>query len=133
MTTTNPQTGTDSANRDGSFASQAHQTAGGTAPAPATAFQNECYATEAIDGTPERFDAIEIQGVREEIDLIDSAKSCCEVDNQTPQFFSVYLHEVEGGVTCVADLATHELAVAYAEQLAARYDWAIYDYYLTNV
>ncbi|WP_416268266.1 hypothetical protein SD235_11425 [Burkholderia cepacia] len=133
MTTTYPQTGTNSANRDGSFASQAHPTAGGTATAPAKAFQNECYATEVIDGTPERFDAIEIQGVREEIDLIDPAKSCCEVDNRTPQFFSIYLHEVEGGVACVADLATYELAVAYAEQLADRYDWAIYDYYLTNV
>ncbi|MGK8203114.1 hypothetical protein ACRS8P_28105 [Burkholderia cenocepacia] len=131
MTTTNPQTGTNSANRDGSFASQAHQTAGVTA--PAQPFKNKCYATEVIDGTPERFDAIEIQGVREEIDLIDPAKSCCEVDNQNPQFFSVYLHEVEGGVVCVADLATHELAVAYAEQLAGHYDWAIYDYYLTNV
>lgn len=35
-------------------------------------------------------------------------------------------------MACIADLATHELAVVYAEQLAGRYDWAIYDYYLTH-
>ena len=80
------------------------------------------YAPKVIAGEPERFEAIEIEGVREE-------DGHCEVDNVTPEFFSVYLRlKPDGddvGARCVGDFETHAEAVAYAENLACRYGWQI--------
>ncbi|SDG92081.1 hypothetical protein SAMN05216466_10658 [Paraburkholderia phenazinium] len=130
MHASNPQPITTSTTADGSFrTSQAHPTGTCATPEP---FHNARYASAVIDGMPEQFDGIEIQGVREFIDPIDPDRSCCELDNQNPAFFSVYLHHREGGVACVADLESHELAVAYAELLAGRYDWTINDYCIAH-
>lgn len=38
-------------------------------------------------------------------------------DEETPDFYSVYLHQVSGGVQCVADLPTEEDAIALANLL----------------
>ncbi len=87
------------------------------------------YADEIIAGNPHQFDAIEIQGVREYIDQTDPQGSFCEVDNDDPQFFSVYLHNVAGGVACVGDFSDVAEAAAYGDELAGRYGWPIYAYY----
>lgn len=40
----------------------------------------------------------------------------CEVcEESEATFFSVYLHQIEGGVQCIADLPTRELAEQLAE------------------
>ncbi|MBR8085590.1 hypothetical protein KDX23_22910 [Burkholderia vietnamiensis] len=89
---------------------------------------DERFADAIIGSRPERFDALEIQGVREFVDPSNSNASFCEVDNESPQFFSVYAHFRTGGVECVGDHGTHALAAAYANALSEAHGWPIYDY-----
>ncbi|MBB5546587.1 hypothetical protein [Paraburkholderia fungorum] len=81
-------------------------------------------APEVIAGRPEGFEGTEIEGVRE-------CDGHCEVDNETPEFFSVYLRlKPDGddvGVRCVGDFEAHGDAAAYAENLARQYGWRIGD------
>lgn len=86
------------------------------------------HAYKLIRRAPGRFDAVEIQGVRQFPDTADPARTCCEVDNDNPSFFSVYLHFVDGGVICCADLPTHQEALDCAGASARRYGWPAYDY-----
>lgn len=84
------------------------------------------FADDVIDGTPGRFDCIEIQGVA---DLTDGdAQPCCEVDNDNPDFFSVYLHLVEGGVICVGDFSELPEAERYAAELGEKYGWDVQNF-----
>jgi len=85
-------------------------------------------AETVIGANPDEFDAIEIQGVREVIDPEDASKNLIEVDNAKPEFYSVYSHRKTGGVECVGDHGTYELAVQYANELANKYGWPIRDY-----
>lgn len=87
---------------------------------------NDGYA-ETIIQDPALYDAIEIQGVRNLNDANDE-ETMFEVDNENPEQFSVYAHLVEGGVECVGDFGTHELASAYAIQIAKTYQYPIYNY-----
>lgn len=89
---------------------------------------NDRYAETIIGNRSDDYDALEIQGVRDIHLPNDPEGTCCEVDNENPQFFSVYAHLKEGGVECVGDFATHVLAETYAKELAAKYNWPIYDY-----
>ncbi|WP_420213542.1 hypothetical protein ACN8ZM_40765 (plasmid) [Burkholderia aenigmatica] len=89
---------------------------------------DERFADAIIGNRPERFDALEIQGVREFVDPSNPDASFCEVDNESPQFFSVYVHYRTGGVECVGDHGSHELAAAYANALSEAHGWPIYDY-----
>lgn len=87
------------------------------------------YADEVIKGHPELFDGTEVHGVREYPDSADPAKTIVAVDNENPQFFSVYVHYAPSagemrGVECVGDFATREEALAYARQLDEAYGWA---------
>ena len=88
---------------------------------------NDGYADTIIGDRHEAYDALEVQGVRDINSPDDQGGSCCEVDNENPQFFSVYAHLKEGGVECVGDFATHILANAYATKLATKHRWPIYD------
>jgi hypothetical protein len=58
----------------------------------------------------------------------DLTSTECEVDDANPEFFSVYVHVKTGGVECVGDFATHELATQYAAELAEKYVWPIRDF-----
>ena len=89
---------------------------------------NDRYGDSIIGERHAEYDGIEIQGVRDCNLPGDPQGTCCEVDNQNPQFFSVYAHLKEGGVECVGDFATHTLADAYAKELAAKFQWTIRDY-----
>ncbi|MDN8037885.1 hypothetical protein [Burkholderia vietnamiensis] len=85
------------------------------------------YINRLIRNAPHQFDAIEIHGVRQFPDASDPARRYCEVDNDHPSFFSVYLHLVKGGVTCCADLPTHRVARHCAAVVARRHGWPVYD------
>ncbi|WP_321872988.1 hypothetical protein [Burkholderia ubonensis] len=85
-------------------------------------------ANKLIRSAPGRFDAIEVHGVRQFTDATNPARSYCEIDSDNPQFFSVYLHCVDGGVMCCADLPTRRHALRYARAIARRYGWPVYDY-----
>lgn len=76
------------------------------------------------------FNAIEIQGVAE---VPDPDPGCegqmlVEVDNSDPTFFSVYLHRTEGGVECVGDFDTADMARNYAAIVSKWCALPIYDY-----
>ncbi|MGG2042845.1 hypothetical protein [Burkholderia gladioli] len=85
-----------------------------------------------IRDAPGRFNAVEIHGVRQFRDAGDPMQTCCEVDNDDPSFFSVYLHCVAGGVLCCADLPTHPVALHCAGVVAHRHGWPVYDRYPTQ-
>lgn len=90
--------------------------------------RDDRYADTIIGERHGEYDAVEIQGVRDHQLPSDPGGSCCEVDNENPQLFSVYAHLKEGGVDCVGDFATHTLADAYAKELGAKYHWPIRDF-----
>lgn len=85
------------------------------------------YANRLIRDAPGQFDAVEIHGVQQFPDAAHPARTCCEVDDDNPSFFSVYLHFVTGGVICCADLPTHRRALRYARAITRRYGWPVYD------
>lgn len=89
---------------------------------------NDGYAETIIGDRAHDYDALEIQGVCDIGDPNDPNGTCCEVDNDNPQFFSVYAHLVRGGVECVGDFGTHALALKYARILRIQYGWTIFDY-----
>lgn len=63
------------------------------------------------------FDALEIHGVRDLAPALGrdaDGSTWCEVDDQNPQFFSVYAHLAEGGVECLEDFKTLAQAEAWA-------------------
>ncbi|VWC75566.1 hypothetical protein BLA9940_04425 [Burkholderia aenigmatica] len=84
-----------------------------------------------IRDAPGQFDAVEIHGVRQFPDASDPARSCCEVDDDHPSFFSVYLHYVGGSLMCCADLPTHPIARRCADVIGRRHGWPVYDCYPT--
>ncbi len=89
---------------------------------------NDRYGDTIIGERHAEYDALQIHGVRD-LNLPGNPEgSCCEVDNENPQFFSVYAHMKEGGVECVGDFATRALAEAYAKELATQYNWPIHNY-----
>lgn len=67
------------------------------------------------------FNGIEIQGVRSEGEAI-------EVNNSSPEFFSVYLHRKTGGVQCVGDFGSPRRAAAFAESISRTTGWTIHNY-----
>jgi hypothetical protein len=92
--------------------------------------QFEGYAETIIDD-PANYDALEIQGVSETPDTFGMpGETICEVDNDHPNFFSVYAHLAEGGVECIGDFATVADARTYAAQIVAQYgrEWPIEDF-----
>jgi len=83
----------------------------------------EKYAESIINGRPEDFDGVEVHGVREEMDVdADHDTIHCEVDDDNPEFFSVYGHLVRGGVECFGDFPTKAEAEAYAAELLVEYE-----------
>lgn len=87
---------------------------------------NDGYAEAFIGPEGEfahRYDAIEVHGVRDLNEPNDQTGTCCEVDDENPQFFSVYLHCRNGGMECVGDFSTIELAKQYAKDLSRDYGW----------
>ena len=81
---------------------------------------NRRYWREVIED-PNDFDAIEIHGVR------DLGGGVCEIthEDDTPDFFSVYVHMKEGGVQCVGDHSQLSEAKEHANMLSRLYGWPI--------
>lgn len=90
--------------------------------------KDERYAESIIRDQACNYDAIEIHGARDVGDPGRPDSTSCEVDDEDPQFFSVYVHLKEGGVECVGDHETRELAKDYASELSAKYGFLVYDF-----
>lgn len=88
---------------------------------------NERYA-DSIIKNPADYDGIEIHGVRNLNAPDDPAGTMCEVDDETPEFFSVYAHCVYGGVECIGDFGTRALAEQYGREIAQKYGWPVTNY-----
>ena len=93
---------------------------------------NDRYADSIIGEQPDRYDAVEIHGVRDQHAPGDPLGTWCEMDDENPQFFSVYVHfkpsATTGGVECVGDFETHLMAEQYAKELGEKYGWPVHDY-----
>ena len=68
----------------------------------------------------DQYDAVEIHGIKE-ITLQDGNVYHEQSEDQ-PNFVSVFLHLKEGGLECVADLASYEEADQYAKDIAKQYN-----------
>ncbi len=90
--------------------------------------RNDRYADSIIKENSSDFDGIEIHGVRNLHAPDDPAGTCYEIDNDEPEMISVYVHCVEGGIECVGDFGSYDLASAYAIELSNQYNWPTYDY-----
>ena len=89
---------------------------------------------ESIITNPADYDGLEIHGVRNIFDELSQSErgavSQYEVDNDNPEFYSVYAHlgpQHSGGVECIGDFATRAEAQRYAEEIAAKYGWRTAD------
>lgn len=83
---------------------------------------------ETIITNPADFDALEVHGVRDLNEPASDKGTQCEVDDEDPQFFSVYAHLVEGGVECVGDFERMAEASAYGERLGKQHGWPVHIY-----
>jgi hypothetical protein len=80
-------------------------------------------ADVAIGSTPERFTGVEVHGMREIGDAGDIDSKTQIIDDENPEFFSTYLRHVKGEAICVGDFPSQPQAIAYAKELAVRYNW----------
>lgn len=90
--------------------------------------RNDRYADSIIKENSSDFDGIEIHGVRNLHAPDDPAGTCYEIDNDEPEMISVYVHCVEGGIECVGDFGSYDLASSYAKELSNQFHWPIYDH-----
>jgi hypothetical protein len=88
---------------------------------------NDKYA-ESVDGDFYLYDALEIHGVKILHHSINPKGSCLELDNESPDFYSVYVQARRGGIECVGDFGKYELAKQYAEELSKKFEWRIADF-----
>lgn len=93
-------------------------------------FKTEIYAAKVINNQPELFSGLEINGAREDVTNESDSQELVKttvVDNENPQFISVYARRKVGSVSCIGDFGSHAEAAEYAKQLGAKYDWPVTD------
>ena len=78
---------------------------------------------ESIIIHPNDYDQLEIHGVSETPD--GNGGTVCEVDDENPEFYSVYAHLKVGGVECIGDFPSPAEAMAYASVYSVRYGWPL--------
>lgn len=86
------------------------------------------YAHGIIGDRPGDYQGIEVQGVRNQYPEGDPLGTAIEVDNDNPEFYSVYVHLKVGGSECVGDFGSPVLARDYAQRLHVQYGWLVYDF-----
>jgi hypothetical protein len=88
------------------------------------------FARSVIAGQQYKFNAIELHGVRDISPKDAPQGSICEVDDEDPDFYSVYLHlvpnESEGGLECVGNFGSLTRAQQYASELATQHGWPVH-------
>lgn len=78
------------------------------------------YAAHVIEGEPENFTGVEVNGVRYSGEETNGRWDVV-IDNKKPEFVSAYVRHKDGGIFAVGDFGTHGECVTYARQLAERY------------
>ncbi|HJV75091.1 MAG TPA: hypothetical protein VJ654_12775 [Noviherbaspirillum sp.] len=87
---------------------------------------NDRYADTVNGDNVAAYDALELHGVRDLNDPGHPDGTQCEVDDQNPQFYSVYAHLRDGGVDCVGDFSDPVRAVGYAAELQRKYHYGLH-------
>lgn len=87
--------------------------------------KNDRFGEDVLAANSELYNGIRVCGVREEVED-GNGRMAVVVDNESPQFFSVYAVCKDGTEECVGDFATLILALAYADDLHARHGWPIH-------
>lgn len=77
--------------------------------------------------SPDDYDELHVHGVRSDEGDDDVA---VHIDDEHPQFFSVYARLKDGTDECIGDFDSAEIARQYAQQVAAEYGrgWKVEDY-----
>ena len=86
------------------------------------------YARSLIRGNEHLYNAFEVHGVRDLLAGTGSSDTCYEVDNINPQSYSVYAHQVEGGMDAVGDFGLYHQAADYARELSEEYGLPVRDF-----
>lgn len=87
--------------------------------------KNDRYGEDVLAARYDEFNGLRVCGVRETT-MDDEGRFEVVVDNETPQFFSVYAICKDGTEECVGDFATLILALDYTDDLNARYGWPVH-------
>ncbi len=88
--------------------------------APARIHHVLCDAYSDLMTNLAEYDALEVSGVRNLNEDSDDTTCCEPCSPDQAEFWSVYAHCVVGGVICIGDFETSELADAYAEALSRK-------------
>ena len=90
-------------------------------------------AASYTDGlNPADYDAVEIHGVRDIGVSIVLGDIISEMNDENPEFYSVYWHLKTGGVECVSDHPDYAGALQLAELDHSALGWPLYDYIATK-
>lgn len=97
-------------------------------PGPAANFDGlyDGYASVVLGQEHHLYSALEIHGVRQT--ALSAGGMTFEIDEQRPDFMSVYARRCEGGVECIGDFGKHAWARSYAESISKQYGWPVYDF-----
>lgn len=87
----------------------------------------DAYADSIIGERSSDYNAIELHGVRNLNSENAPEGTNCEVDDENPEFYSVYAHHIEDGIECIGDFGEYGLAAAYADEVSTKYGWPVYD------
>jgi hypothetical protein len=93
-------------------------------PEPCKKIYSRDYDPTLPGWNPKNFDAIEVHGVAD-LGPDEQGSTICEMNDENPQFYAVYLHLAAGGVDCVGDFSDFADAEQYAGELCATYRWPI--------
>lgn len=74
-------------------------------------------------GNPSEWNEVQVEGCR--VVYRNGAATDVVVDNDTPEFWSVYLRDHDGAAGCYGDFSTPEAATEYAEELHHLYGYPI--------
>lgn len=86
------------------------------------------YADSIMRGCEHLYDSFEIHGVRDLLAGTGASDTHYEIDNVNPQSFSVYAHQIEGGVDAVGDFSNYHLAAGYASELSELHSLPMFDF-----
>jgi len=86
------------------------------------------YAHSIVGDNPDRYDTVEVHGVRN-YSLQDDATHC-QIDNLDSTAFSVYVRIKSGGLECVGDFTHYADAERYGGDLSVEYSWPVRNFVL---
>jgi hypothetical protein len=91
-------------------------------------FLNERYADDVIGDGSAEVDSLELHGVRHLESTSSTEQHTAQVDDNNPQFYSVYTRMKSGEVSCIGDFSLYGDAKDYAEDIGIQFQWPLRDF-----